>query len=116
MILLNTQSRNDYVTKTPRNLARRVMREFKGLESADSLTRNAILNFSYFLAHGEIDAAFKSMRLIKSTAVWEVGISRSLLNPVIMSRIWPKCASPRGVWMLASCASAKWATPWVQPC
>ncbi|VDK41143.1 unnamed protein product [Taenia asiatica] len=59
-----TQTKSQY-------LDRRVMREFSGLETADPLTRDAILNFSFFLAHGEIDAAFKSMRLIRSTAVWE---------------------------------------------
>ncbi|KAL5104623.1 hypothetical protein TcWFU_002267 [Taenia crassiceps] len=59
-----TQTKSQY-------LDRRVMREFSGLETADPPIRDAILNFSFFLAHGEIDAAFKSMRLIRSTAVWE---------------------------------------------
>lgn len=54
------------------HLSRRVMREFHGLEGADVSTREAILNFSFFLAQGEIDAAFKSMKLIRSTAVWQV--------------------------------------------
>ncbi|KAM7541711.1 hypothetical protein Aperf_G00000003534 [Anoplocephala perfoliata] len=54
-----------------KRLARRVMREFVGLESADLQTREAVLNFSYFLAIGEMDAAFKSMRLIRCSSVWE---------------------------------------------
>lgn len=54
------------------NLNRRVMRDFHGLESADLGTHEAIINFSFFLAQGEIDAAFKSMKLIRSTNVWQV--------------------------------------------
>nr|CDS24042.1 intraflagellar transport protein 140 [Echinococcus granulosus] len=68
---VNLQIRPQFTQTTSQYLGRRVMREFSGLETADPLTRDAILNFSFFLAHGEIDAAFKSMRLIRSTAVWE---------------------------------------------
>ncbi|CAI2738142.1 unnamed protein product, partial [Dicrocoelium dendriticum] len=50
---------------------RRVMRDFVDLEHADSGTREAILAFSYYLTMGEMDAAFKAMKLIKSPAVWQ---------------------------------------------
>ncbi len=53
------------------HISRRVMRDFHGLESSDAPTREAILNFSYFLAQGEMDAAFKSMKLIRATTVWQ---------------------------------------------
>uniref|UniRef100_A0A0R3WMJ8 RAB3GAP2_N domain-containing protein n=1 Tax=Hydatigena taeniaeformis TaxID=6205 RepID=A0A0R3WMJ8_HYDTA len=68
---LKLQTNPQIVQTGSHYLDRRVMREFSDLETADPLTRDAILNFSFFLAHGEIDAAFKSMRLIRSTAVWE---------------------------------------------
>ncbi|VDN13572.1 unnamed protein product [Dibothriocephalus latus] len=33
--------------------------------------REAMLNFSFYLAQGEIDAAFKSMKLVRSAAIWQ---------------------------------------------
>ncbi|KAG5444094.1 Intraflagellar transport protein 140 [Clonorchis sinensis] len=50
---------------------RRVMRDFIDLEQTDSNTRDAMLSFSYYLTMGEMDAAFKAMKLIKSPAVWQ---------------------------------------------
>lgn len=51
---------------------RRIMRDFVDLEWADANTREAMLTFSYYLTMGEMDAAFKAMKLIKSPAVWQV--------------------------------------------
>ncbi|KAK4474505.1 hypothetical protein MN116_001653 [Schistosoma mekongi] len=48
-----------------------VMQEFVGLEDADEKIREAVLNFSYHLALGEMDSAFRSMKLIKSPVVWQ---------------------------------------------
>uniref|UniRef100_A0A183T2B2 TPR_REGION domain-containing protein n=1 Tax=Schistocephalus solidus TaxID=70667 RepID=A0A183T2B2_SCHSO len=53
------------------HISRRVMRDFQGLESADASTKEAMLNFSFYLAQGEIDAAFKSMKLVRSAAIWQ---------------------------------------------
>ncbi|CAH8871773.1 unnamed protein product [Trichobilharzia szidati] len=50
---------------------RRVMQNFVGLEDADEKTREAMLNFSYYLAIGEMDSAFRAMKLIKSPTVWQ---------------------------------------------
>lgn len=52
-------------------VARRPMRDFVGLEECDKATRDAILNFSFCLTIGDMDEAFKSIKLIKSEAVWE---------------------------------------------
>ncbi|KAF6124817.1 intraflagellar transport 140 [Phyllostomus discolor] len=52
-------------------VGRRPLRDFVGLEDCDKPTRNAMLNFSYFIAVGDMDEAFKSIKLIKSEAVWE---------------------------------------------
>ena len=50
---------NKYVTQ-------RTMREFIGLESsADAQTRDALMNFSYHLTAGNMDEAFKAIKLIK---------------------------------------------------
>ncbi|XP_024408937.2 intraflagellar transport protein 140 homolog isoform X2 [Desmodus rotundus] len=52
-------------------VGRRPLRDFAGLEDCDKPTQNAVLNFSYFIAVGDMDEAFKSIKLIKSQAVWE---------------------------------------------
>ncbi|XP_058706167.1 intraflagellar transport protein 140 homolog isoform X1 [Poecile atricapillus] len=52
-------------------VARRPMRDFIGLGDCDSTTQDAMLNFSYYLTAGDMDEAFKSIKLIKSEAVWE---------------------------------------------
>lgn len=46
-------------------VARRPMRDFVGLEECDKATRDAILNFSFCLTIGDMDEAFKSIKLIK---------------------------------------------------
>ncbi|CAH8664618.1 unnamed protein product [Heterobilharzia americana] len=61
---LTTDNRIHYIN-------RRVMQNFVGLEDADEKTREAMLNFSYYLALGEMDSAFRAMKLIKSPAVWQ---------------------------------------------
>uniref|UniRef100_A0A4W5Q9V8 Intraflagellar transport 140 n=1 Tax=Hucho hucho TaxID=62062 RepID=A0A4W5Q9V8_9TELE len=42
-----------------------------GLENCEKATRDAMLNFSFYLTIGNMDEAFKSIKLIKSEAVWE---------------------------------------------
>ncbi|XP_067407526.1 intraflagellar transport protein 140 homolog isoform X3 [Emydura macquarii macquarii] len=52
-------------------VAKRPMRDFIGLEECDKTTREAMLNFSFYLTIGDMDEAFRSIKLIKSEAVWE---------------------------------------------
>ncbi|CAI2736293.1 unnamed protein product [Schistosoma spindalis] len=59
-----TQNRVHYINRC-------VMQNFIGLEDADEKTREAMLNFSYYLALGEMDSAFRVMKLIKSSVVWQ---------------------------------------------
>jgi intraflagellar transport protein 140 len=57
--------------ETPLNkhIIQRTMREFVGLESsADASTREALINFSYYLTAGNMDEAFKAIKLIKRCA------------------------------------------------
>lgn len=46
-------------------VARQVMRNFAGLEDADKSARDAMMNFSYYLTIGNMDEAFKAIKLIK---------------------------------------------------
>ncbi|XP_041061995.1 intraflagellar transport protein 140 homolog isoform X3 [Carcharodon carcharias] len=55
----------------PQMVAKRPLRDFVGLEDCDKTTRDAMLNFSFYLTIGDMDEAFKSIKLIKSEAVWE---------------------------------------------
>ncbi|KAM4697334.1 intraflagellar transport protein 140 homolog [Rhinophrynus dorsalis] len=57
--------------KVPQMVAKKPLRDFIGLEDCDKTTREAMLNFSFFLTVGDMDEAFKSIKLIKSEAVWE---------------------------------------------
>lgn len=43
----------------------KIMRDFIGISQADKNTIDALLNFSYFLTIGDMDEAFKSIKLIK---------------------------------------------------
>ncbi len=49
----------------------RVMRDFVGLESSDPTIRDAILDFSYHVAVGHMEEAFKVIKQIPNAAVWE---------------------------------------------
>ena len=55
-------------TSTPaqfKMVSRRTMRDFVGLESSDKNARDAMMNFSYYLTIGNMDEAFKAIKLIK---------------------------------------------------
>nr|XP_021492824.1 intraflagellar transport protein 140 homolog isoform X2 [Meriones unguiculatus] len=55
----------------PQMVAKKPLRDFVGLEDCDKPTRDAMLNFSFFVTIGDMDEAFKSIKLIKSETVWE---------------------------------------------
>ncbi|XP_076446737.1 intraflagellar transport protein 140 homolog [Babylonia areolata] len=55
----------------PKLVSRKIMRDFVGLEASDKTTRDAMMNFSFHLTTGNMDEAFKSIKLIKSESVWE---------------------------------------------
>ncbi|XP_070423153.1 intraflagellar transport protein 140 homolog [Equus przewalskii] len=57
--------------RIPQLVGRRPLRDFVGLEDCDKPTRDAVLNFSFFVTVGDMDEAFRSIKLIKSEAVWE---------------------------------------------
>lgn len=49
----------------PRMVSRRALRDFVGLENCEKATRDAMLNFSFYLTIGDMDEAFKAIKLIK---------------------------------------------------
>ncbi|MGH0115387.1 UNVERIFIED_CONTAM: hypothetical protein FKN15_000022 [Acipenser sinensis] len=52
-------------SSVPQMVSRRALRDFVGLEDCDKPTRDAMLNFSFYLTIGDMDEAFKSIKLIK---------------------------------------------------
>ncbi|XP_063790737.1 intraflagellar transport protein 140 homolog isoform X2 [Pseudophryne corroboree] len=57
--------------RMPSMVAKKPLRDFIGLEDCEKATRDALLNFSFYLTVGDMDEAFKSIKLIKSETVWE---------------------------------------------
>jgi len=55
---------------TPR-LGCKVMRDFKGMEDIDKETKVALLDFSFHLTIGNMDAAYQAVKRIKSQTIWE---------------------------------------------
>lgn len=46
-------------------VTQKVMRDFVGLENCDKPTKDAMLNFSFYLSIGNMDDAFKAIKAIK---------------------------------------------------
>lgn len=49
----------------PQMVGRRPLRDFVGLEDCDKPTQDTMLNFTFFVTVGDMDEAFKSIKLIK---------------------------------------------------
>ena len=47
------------------SVSKKYMRDFIGLENSDKPTCDAMMNFSFHLTTGNMDEAFKSIKLIK---------------------------------------------------
>eukprot|EP00756_Hemistasia_phaeocysticola_P006237 Hpha_TRINITY_DN13742_c1_g2::TRINITY_DN13742_c1_g2_i1::g.142675::m.142675/K19672/IFT140; intraflagellar transport protein 140 len=54
----------------PTKVVRRRMRDFEGIDCTDPKKREAMLSFSYNLAMGDMDAAYRAVKLIKDENVW----------------------------------------------
>lgn len=63
-----------------RYVIRRTCRDFVGLENSDKATREAMLNFSFYVTIGNMDEAFKAIKLIKRCGL-RVGVSWSHEQP-----------------------------------
>ena len=61
-------------------ISRSVLRDFAGLENMDEEVTAALLNFSYHLACGNTDEAYKSVKGVRSSNVWE-SMSKMCVRP-----------------------------------
>ena len=48
----------------------RPLRDFVGMEDVDDETKHALLDFSYHLAAGSLDTAYRAVQSVKNPAVW----------------------------------------------
>lgn len=49
----------------------KVMRDFVGMDEVDTMTKMALLDFSYNLTLGKLDEAYKAVKAIDSPSIWE---------------------------------------------
>ncbi|XP_063722149.1 intraflagellar transport protein 140 homolog isoform X2 [Symsagittifera roscoffensis] len=47
------------------------MRDFAGFSDCDNTTKKAMVDFSFHIAYGNMDEAFRAIKLIKNESVWE---------------------------------------------
>ncbi|XP_034252751.1 intraflagellar transport protein 140 homolog [Thrips palmi] len=66
ILLRKTQ---DWKVQAP--VERALLRDFEGLADCDKATREAIISFSYHLSLGNMDEAFKVIKSMQNTVVWE---------------------------------------------
>lgn len=58
------------VTKMSRGSRASTMRDFQGMQQVDDASKRAIIDFSYYLAVGDMERAFYSVRAVESQNVW----------------------------------------------
>lgn len=46
------------------------MKQFSGIDNSDPLSKEAIINFNYYLTEGNMDEAHRSIKSISSTEIW----------------------------------------------
>eukprot|EP01105_Mastigella_eilhardi_P002868 TRINITY_DN1371_c0_g2_i2.p1 TRINITY_DN1371_c0_g2~~TRINITY_DN1371_c0_g2_i2.p1 ORF type:complete len:1217 (+),score=421.92 TRINITY_DN1371_c0_g2_i2:1075-4725(+) len=57
-------------SEPPASIVGVILRDFTGMENVESTIRDAILEFSYNLALGNMDAAYKAVKVVKNSNVW----------------------------------------------
>ncbi|KAE9332040.1 Intraflagellar transport protein [Phytophthora fragariae] len=68
---------NNPVTKTPMiydtasYLRTQIMRDFTGLDKVNNEAKQALIDFCYFMTVGNMDEAYRSVKLIENPSVWE---------------------------------------------
>lgn len=68
---------NNPVTKTPMAndslsyLRTQIMRDFTGLDKVNNEAKQALIDFCYFMTVGNMDEAYRSVKLIENPSVWE---------------------------------------------
>lgn len=68
---------NNPVSKTPTiydtasYLRTQIMRDFTGLDKVNNEAKQALIDFCYFMTVGNMDEAYRSVKLIENPSVWE---------------------------------------------
>lgn len=56
--------------KDKMSVAKILLKDFEGLESSDGPTKEAVINFCFYLSIGNMDEAFRSIKAITNKKVW----------------------------------------------
>lgn len=68
----NSISKSSASNNEPFNyLCTKIMRDFVGLDKVDEKGREALINFCYYVTIGNMDEAYRSVKLIENPSVWE---------------------------------------------
>nr|XP_033335798.1 intraflagellar transport protein 140 homolog [Megalopta genalis] len=67
VIILNSEKTADKASKVHKLL----MRGFEELSLCDSITRKAVLDFSFYISIANMDEAFKAIKSIKNEGIWK---------------------------------------------
>ncbi|XP_020285443.1 intraflagellar transport protein 140 homolog isoform X2 [Pseudomyrmex gracilis] len=67
IVILNSEKSLDRNSK----IMRLLMRDFEELGDCDSVTKKAVMDFSYHISVANMDEAFKAIKSIKNEAVWK---------------------------------------------
>jgi len=62
--------RPDAVAAGASRVSLRSMRDFVGMEDADESTRRALMDFSFHMATGNMDEAYKAVKLVANPQIW----------------------------------------------
>jgi intraflagellar transport protein 140 len=71
------------------------MRDFVGMEACDEATRRALLDFSYHMATGNMDEAYRAVKLVANPAVWE-NMAHMCVKSKRLDGEWSGVVAPRG--------------------
>ncbi|EZA61734.1 hypothetical protein DMN91_004415 [Ooceraea biroi] len=67
IVILNSEKSLDKTSK----ITWLLMRDFEELGDCDSITKKAVMDFSYYISVANMDEAFKAIKSIKNEAVWK---------------------------------------------
>ncbi|XP_031832698.1 intraflagellar transport protein rempA isoform X2 [Nomia melanderi] len=67
IIILNSEKSAERSSKVQKLL----MRDFEELSSCDSITKKAVLDFSFYISIANMDEAFKAIKSIKNEGIWK---------------------------------------------
>lgn len=70
-VLTNSEKTESARSSTVSYLRTKTMRDFVGSDKMDETSRQAMIDFCYYMTIGNMDEAYRSVKLIENASVWE---------------------------------------------